>query len=191
MRGGSSLAPPQCGRCCGFTLVETMVVGVLVLLLATMAAPSFIAWQARDRVDASTRALLSTLALARSEAIRRGEPIVVCRSDAKGRCVSAQSARARAAADWSGGWAVFEDARERASSPLRVYPGFDGIVIRGAGADVRFTPPAGQVIGGFRSFEIVRASEASAPDTSGPRRCIAIAAGGRAHAIEGGCRRPT
>lgn len=56
----------------GFTLVELVVVIAMIAVLATFATPSFIAWHMRDQIDARARALMSTLILARSEAIKRG-----------------------------------------------------------------------------------------------------------------------
>lgn len=63
----------------GFTLVETMVVVALLAVVAVMATPSFVAWHVRDQVDALAKALVSTLAYARGEALRRGARVTVCR----------------------------------------------------------------------------------------------------------------
>ena len=66
----------------GFTLVETLAVVALLALIVVMATPSFVAWHVRDQVDARAKALASTLAYARSEALRRGARVTVCRIDA-------------------------------------------------------------------------------------------------------------
>ena len=80
---------PVCLRPCrGFTLVETLAVVALVAIIAVMATPSFVAWHLRDQVDARAKALASTLAYARSEALRRGARVTVCRIDAARRCAS-------------------------------------------------------------------------------------------------------
>lgn len=174
------------GRGRGFTLIEAMVVGLIALLLAGLAAPSFVAWQVRDRAESATRALLAALAFARSEAIRRGEPIVVCRRDPSGRCLSHRSVRGFGAADWAQGWAIVTDTLAGASL-LRMHGALHGVVVRGAANHVRFTPPAGQVIGGFRSFEIVPSAVSMRRDVGNWRWCVSVAAGGRAQAIAGGC----
>ena len=87
----------------GFTLVETLAVVALLAVIAVMATPSFVAWQVRDQVDARAKALASTLAFARSEAIRRGARVTVCRVDSALRCLAAGK-RAQRVTYWSCGW---------------------------------------------------------------------------------------
>jgi type IV fimbrial biogenesis protein FimT len=191
MRGNSRLLSgygKRARRCCGFTLFEMAIVVALVALLAAMAAPSFAAWHLRDRIDAGARALLASLAYARSEAVRRGEPVTVCRIDIDGRCIAARGRHDGGAADWASGWAVVLEAGP-GRTVLRRQPRADAVAILGAAAEIRFTPPAGQVIGGFRSFEV--APKSIAPRVGGYHRsrCIAIAAGGRARTGEGSCRK--
>ncbi len=191
MRGNSRLLigyDKRARRCRGFTLFEMTVVVALVALLAAMAAPSFVAWHLRDRIDAGARALLASLAYARSEAVRRGEPVTVCRIDTDGRCVVARGRHGGGAADWASGWAVVVDAGA-GRTVLRRQPRADAVAILGAAAEIRFTPPAGQVIGGFRSFEVAPKSIAPLGGGFDRSRCIAIAAGGRARMVEGACRR--
>jgi type IV fimbrial biogenesis protein FimT len=170
----------------GFTLVEALVVVVLVALIAVMATPSFVAWRVRDQVDARARALVSTLAYARSESIRRGARVTLCRIDAARRCLAAGGSCEGGAADWSCGWAVTVE-RGGMPSVLRMQPSVAAIAIAGNATDIAFTPPAGQVIGGFRSFDV--APRVVSPSTRGERwrRCVRVAAGGRARLAEGGC----
>jgi type IV fimbrial biogenesis protein FimT len=153
-----------------------------------MAAPSFLAWRARDEVDAAVRALVASMGYARSEAIRRGERVTICPLDVNERCIPARWTHGGDLLDWANGWAVVADVRA-GRMVLRRQPGTNAVAIRGAAADIRFTPPAGQVIGGFRSFEI--ASRNGIPFAAGGdrRRCVAIAAGGRARVHEGACGR--
>jgi type IV fimbrial biogenesis protein FimT len=173
-------------RCCrGFTLVELLVVGVLVALFAVMATPSFIAWRLRDQVDARARVLVSSLTYARSESIRRGVRVTLCRIDAARRCLAARAPCEDAALDWSCGWAVTADASV-APSILRLQPRVAAVAVKGSAAEIAFTPPAGQVIGGFRSLEVAPRDGAGMRD-DGWRRCIRIAAGGRARLTEGRC----
>ncbi|MEA3121912.1 MAG: type fimbrial biosis protein FimT [Paraburkholderia sp.] len=191
MRGHSRLLieyGKRARRCRGFTFFEMVVVVALVALLAAMAAPSFVTWHLRDRVDAGARALLASLAYARSEAVRRGEPVTVCRIDADGRCIEARGRHDAGAANWASGWAVVVEAGA-GRTVLRRQSRAEAIQILGSAAEIRFTPPAGQVIGGFRSFNV--APESVAPPVGGfnRSRCIAIAAGGRARTVAGACRR--
>jgi type IV fimbrial biogenesis protein FimT len=169
----------------GFTLVELSVVLAVMAIVATFATPSFVAWHLRDQVDARARALMSTLVLARSEAVKRGVRVTLCRIDASRRCLAPGKSCEGGTADWSCGWALFVE-REGAPMLLRAQPPARSIAIAGATTDLSFTPPAGQVIGGFRSFDFsARNSRLAASALSA--RCIRLATGGRARMTQGGC----
>ncbi|MGG1946331.1 GspH/FimT family pseudopilin [Trinickia sp. NRRL B-1857] len=159
---------------------------VLAAASAMVAAPMFSAWQARDRVDGAARALLASLTLARGEAIAHGGRVVVCPVDATARCVPNAHPCARGPQGWSCGWAVVSE-RGRSGRALRVYPRVSGVSIAAGSGHVEFTPPAGQVIGGFRKFELAAAGNIAPNDGEGLRRCIRIAAGGRARLERGSC----
>lgn len=170
----------------GFTLVETLAVVALLAVIAVLATPSFVAWHVRDQVDARARALVSSLAYARSEALRRGARVVVCRIDARRRCIDASQPCANGVADWSCGWAVFAD-HAGTLSLLRAQPLLAAVSIAGVRTNLTFTPPAGQLIGTFRSFDIAPVVTSNATRGERWRRCIHIAAGGRARMTEGAC----
>ncbi|HWT38173.1 MAG TPA: GspH/FimT family pseudopilin [Paraburkholderia sp.] len=172
--------------CSGFTLFETLVVIALLAIVATLTVPSFVAWHMRDQIDARARALLSTLSYARGEALRRGARVTVCRVDAARHCLAAAQPCKTGVVDWSCGWAVMI---ERASGlyPLRVQPDITSVSIVGALTNLTFTPPAGQVNGGFRSFDIGPRVDSKATQGKEWRRCIRIAAGGRARIVDGAC----
>jgi type IV fimbrial biogenesis protein FimT len=170
----------------GFTLVEMLAVIVLVMLIAVMAVPSFAAWHMRDQIDARSKALLSTFAFARSEALRRGTRITVCRVDSARVCLASGQPCVDGVADWACGWAVFA---ERGGKPslLRAQPALAAVSITGVQTDMTFTPPAGQLIGAFRSFDIAPRSPSKSMQGNPWRRCISIAAGGRARISDGAC----
>lgn len=174
----------------GFTFIETLVVCALMLLLAALAVPSFAAWQQRQRVETGVRTLLASMAYARSEAVRVGAPVVICRSDANGRCGDGgQFGRERRAVDWAAGWAVVLET-DHGRQVLRTHFPASGVQIRGAPNVIRFRPPAGQVIGGFRSFEFAPFGAGSGEPARIARRCVSVAAGGRARVSDGDCRSP-
>jgi type IV fimbrial biogenesis protein FimT len=167
----------------GFTLTELCVVLAVMAIVATFAMPSFFAWQLRDQVDARARALLSTLSLARAEAIRRGARVTLCRIDSARRCLASGKACENGVTDWSCGWGVFVDQDGKAVL-LRMQAAMMPVSIAGAATDLSFTPPSGQVIGGFRSFDFgPRGTDAY----SSARRCVRLAAGGRARITQGAC----
>jgi len=170
----------------GFTLVELAVVLAVIAIVATFATPSVVVWHKRDQIDARTRTMMSTLELARSEAIRRGARVTLCRIDAARACLAASKACAGGLTDWSCGWALFAD-RDGARVLLRMQPAASGVAIGGTGSELSFTPPSGQVIGGFRSFDFSARDNALASLGVRGRRCIRLAAGGRARLTQGAC----
>jgi type IV fimbrial biogenesis protein FimT len=161
----------------GFTLVELVVVIAVIALLATCATPSFVAWQRRDQIDARARALMSTLMLARSEAIKRGARVTLCRIGAARTCLAAGKPCDSGQSDWSCGWGLFAD---RAGTPvlLRMQPPSNGIAIAGASTELSFTPPSSQVIGEFRCFDFILRSSPAASLGARARHCLRLAAGG-------------
>jgi type IV fimbrial biogenesis protein FimT len=70
---------------------------------------------------------------------------------------------------------------------LRVQPEVASVSVSGASTNLSFTPPAGQTIGSFRSFELAPRSASKATQGDDWRRCIRIAAGGRARISTGPC----
>jgi type IV fimbrial biogenesis protein FimT len=176
----NSRSPP------GFTLVELVVVIAVIAVLATFATPSFIARHKRDQIDARARALMSTLVLARSEAIKRGARVTLCRIGAARTCLAAGKACDGGFSDWSCGWGLFA---ERAGTLvlLRMQAASSGIAIAGTGSELSFTPPSGQVVGGMRSFDF--GPRDSGMTSLGARfhRCLRLAAGGRPRMTQGAC----
>ena len=63
-----------------FTIIELMIVVSLLAILAAMAVPSFKPMMERENIAAQVNDLISALNLARSEAIRRGVKVTVCRT---------------------------------------------------------------------------------------------------------------
>lgn len=85
----------------GVTLIELMVgIAVLAILLA-IAVPSFQSTIASSRLTTTTNDFVSALATARSEAIRRGFRVTVCKSSNGTQCTTA--------GNWSQGWIVYTD----------------------------------------------------------------------------------
>lgn len=92
----------------GISLVELLIAMALAVVLLSIAVPAFTGFQARRATDAALAALSHDLALARAEAIRRGNSVTICGSD-DGTTCSGQN-------DWRGGWLLY-DRRAAASAP--------------------------------------------------------------------------
>ncbi|HJS21579.1 MAG TPA: GspH/FimT family protein [Steroidobacteraceae bacterium] len=100
----------------------------LVAIILGIGAPSFHEIALNARRTEQVNALLRGLHFARSAAILRAEPVVLCKSGGGSQCVADASA-------WSDGWIVFAN-RDR-DSPPRVDPGETVLAIQ---------PPAEQVV---------------------------------------------
>lgn len=92
----------------GFTLVELMVAVSLVAIIAGLGVPSFRGFLERQSVVAQAEVFTSSVRYTRSEAVRSGRTVTMCRSSDPGAaspsCVAASSTN-----DWSSGWLIFED----------------------------------------------------------------------------------
>ena len=88
------------GRTSGFTLFELMIAVAIVGILLAIAAPNYRDAMMNVRISAQANDLMSDLALARSEALKRNLPVFLCASKDGKTC----------AGGWSDGWIVFTDA---------------------------------------------------------------------------------
>ena len=103
----------------GVTLVELLIGLALAGVLLAVAVPGYSEWIARAELANHAQQLAGSLALARSEAIKRGERVNLCRTPDGRQCGDG--------AGWEAGWLVHVDAdrdgRVGAGEPvLRVEP---------------------------------------------------------------------
>ncbi|MBS4050679.1 MAG: GspH/FimT family pseudopilin [Methylomonas sp.] len=118
----------------GFTLIELMVTIAIAAILLGVAIPNFTSVITRSRLTANTNEFITSLNLARSEAIKRGQHVVVRKTGT----------------NWENGWQVFVDidrstaAKENVLDAgtdieLRVYPALPAnLTLRGNGNFVNF-----------------------------------------------------
>jgi len=87
----SLAAPHGLGtRNSGFTLIEMAVVIIVLAVLTSLAAPSFFNLIRTQRVKSAANDLMSSLAFARSEAVKRNADVTI----------------ARVGSSWTNGWTV-------------------------------------------------------------------------------------
>ena len=96
----SSFSPPHI-RDQGVTLIELLTVIAIVAILAAIGVPSFQETIVRNRMAAQSNEFLSALNFARSEAIKRGHSVTLCRSTNATSCASTGG--------WESGWLAFSD----------------------------------------------------------------------------------
>lgn len=85
----------------GFTIIELMVAVALLAVMVVIGVPSFNSIINTNETAAKSNAFLSALKVARTEATKRRQDIIVCASNNQSDCASN---------NWSNGWIVFEDA---------------------------------------------------------------------------------
>lgn len=89
----------------GFTLVELLIVLAVAAILVAIAVPGYGFLVTSGRLTGATNDLLLALHLARSEAIKRGTRVTVCKSGNP----TAPAPACDPAAKWEQGWLVFAD----------------------------------------------------------------------------------
>lgn len=95
----------------GVTLLELLISMSVVAILGALAAPSFFGLLHDASRTAAVNDFFHALFLARSEAVRRGRVVSVCRSEDRESC-------AGAGAPWTVGWIVFVN-EDRDDPPVR------------------------------------------------------------------------
>jgi type IV fimbrial biogenesis protein FimT len=97
-----------CAR--GFTLIEVLVVITISAILLAVGIPMFNSSIASMRASESANSLVATLELARTEAIRRGTTVSLCRvTSTNPTACEGAAAGGFAAGDWAAGWMVYAD----------------------------------------------------------------------------------
>ena len=94
----------------GFTFIELMVVLTLIAILASLAAPSFTHLMQKTKIADGINIFLSDMRFARSEAIRRGGGVVICRSNLPEASIpSCDADSGIGGSGWASGWIVFQN----------------------------------------------------------------------------------
>jgi type IV fimbrial biogenesis protein FimT len=84
----------------GFTLLELMVTLFIASILLGLAVPSFQQMTTRNRLVTYTNDFITTVNIARSEAVRRSATVAICRTNNGTSC----------GGSWNTGWLAFVDA---------------------------------------------------------------------------------
>jgi type IV fimbrial biogenesis protein FimT len=91
---------PGTATCRGFSLIELMITITIAAIMLALAAPGMSQLLANSRIATQSSDMMANLALARSEAIKRGVRTTLCPSDSGTGCT---------ATAWSAGYMAFVD----------------------------------------------------------------------------------
>lgn len=83
----------------GISIVEVLIIVAITAILTVIAIPAFNLFIGNTRTTTIANEFVSALNLARSEAVKRGVNVTVCRSTNGAACV--------ASGDWGQGWMVY------------------------------------------------------------------------------------
>lgn len=166
----------------GFSLIELLFVVAILGTLIGLALPGFSDTIEAANTNSQIKVMLTSLNLARSEAIKRGQDVSVCASDDGLDCD---------AGNWTNGWIVFVDNNGDANGATGSVDGGD-VILRvfdtlGAGSTGAFTVNMFSYnnlgfssTGGTQQFTVTPNS-GSVTNT----RCIVIGPSGRGRRVEG------
>lgn len=88
----------------GFTLIELMVALAIAMIVLTVGIPGFMATIQNTRITTTLNDFVSDLSFARSEAIKRGHRVTLCKSEDAISCTTK--------GNWAQGWILFADAND-------------------------------------------------------------------------------
>ena len=87
----------------GLTLIEVMITLSIIAILAMVAVPSMQSMLVQNNLASITNDFTSALNFARSEAVKRGIPVIVCRRNASDATCAAGDG------SWNNGWLIYAD----------------------------------------------------------------------------------
>jgi type IV fimbrial biogenesis protein FimT len=137
----------------GFTLMELMFSITILGILLGVAVPSFLETVRNNRLVSQNNEVISSLNLARSEALKRSGSVSLC--------ASVDQATCSGSTDWTTGWIVFNDVIGNGT-----FDGADELLQVADAAPTEFTLNAtrsfvrfastGMAPSGIENFELVR-----------------------------------
>ncbi|MDE2402447.1 MAG: GspH/FimT family pseudopilin [Burkholderiales bacterium] len=91
----------------GFTLVELMVTVAILVILLAIGVPAMQGFMAQRQGAAKTDAFASAMRYARSEALKRAQPVTICLTTTADS--TTPSCQTTGPIDWNTGWFIFVD----------------------------------------------------------------------------------
>jgi type IV fimbrial biogenesis protein FimT len=120
----------------GFSLIELMVTLTVAVIMLAIGVPSFNSFTASQKVKAASQDLMSSLALARSEAVKRNGDVTVAPDTADA---------------WAGGWTV-----KWGTTTLLHHQAVSGVTITKAASTIVYKPTGRPTVSS--NFEVAGSS---------------------------------
>ena len=123
----------------GITLVELLIVIAIAAILASLAGPSFSDFINRTRQSSVVSQLVSDLNRARSEAIKRNTPVLLCVRSTDSACGTTTN--------WQNGWLICVGSTA-CTTPLSVHAALPAtLTLNGDDSKVQFRPNGSSGLG--------------------------------------------
>lgn len=139
----------------GFTVLELMITITIIAIGLSLAVPSIRETIANNQVAVANNSIISAINLARSEAITRGNSVVVCPSTTGKKCNNGK---------WNAGWIVFDnndaDATLATTEIIRVNSRAEAVNRTGYGGIIVFQPDGTTTLNGSKTIKICFAGTA-------------------------------
>lgn len=170
----------------GLTLIELLVTMAILAILMGLAAPSFLRTVRSNAMATGVNTFLADMRYARSEAVRRGGRVVLCRTDAPEASTPACASDAGSTGKgWATGWIIFHDldgdgTYSTGDNTLRVQAGLGSVdrVLEGtptASTKFRFTA-TGRLSDTGSAAKLVFGGDSFVTEL---KRVVCVSAGGR------------
>lgn len=137
----------------GFTLVEMMVTVAVLAIVLGMAVPDLTAMVQSYKITTAASSLASGMALARSEAIKRGVNVTMCPSSDGSNCATS--------GDWAQGWVMFAVAGQAIRSSGEIGSGFTAIGSLGVASGVTYLPSGATSLAATGTITICKSGRGS------------------------------
>jgi type IV fimbrial biogenesis protein FimT len=175
----------------GLTLLEVMVALAIIAILSSLAAPSFTQMIQSNTISSNVNTFLADMRFARSESIRRGGGVVMCRSDApeavNPACANGSGPDGNG---WASGWIVFQDwnndGAQDTNEPLLRVKSSDTVMDSITEADATTSTQFRFTATGRLSTSPTQLHFGGGNYASNVRRLVCVDLGGRAHTTSPG-----